>query len=348
MRSEKEPPIIITPEGKVVRTHYYSVKKGIEWKSFPMRLWEISQRLFWSPIQFEKEIQKDVEDWKRMTDAEKEISEYIAALFAAGEESVARYSAELTIALDELGYTEEVLFLNQFQQEEARHTDAFRRWMDAVGIPEDVEKWAKMNNGYYELFYVALPSAAHAVKNNPTPENIVRFTATYMFSIEGIAAETGFYFWRTMWEYGKHLRGIYEIVKRIALDESRHVAFGTYLTTMLVSEYGEELYDKFLEYFNYAGGLGIRLVGEIVEYETNKWESQREKWGNYFTWVYKEKGLESLVSYAAKMVQNRLHYVNKLKNANKEKLRFLPTQELDVIESVESVEKYLTPDFTPS
>jgi len=111
---------------------------------------------------------------------------------------------------------------------------------------------------------------------------------------------------------------------------------------MLISEdRGRVLHDRFLEYFNYTRGLGIRL---IVEYEANK----REKWGNYFTWVYKEKGLESLVSYAAKMVQNRLHYVNKLKNAGKEKLRFLPTQELDVIESVESVEKYLTPDFTPS
>lgn len=344
----REPPIIRTPEGKVIRTHYYSVKKGIDYKSFPMKLWDISQKLFWSPLQFEEDIKKDAEDWQNMSDGEREISEYIATLFAAGEESVARYLAELVVALDNLGYTAEVLFLNQFQQEESRHTDAFRRWMDKVGILNDTEKWAELNKYYYELFYVALPTAAYAVKDDPSPENIIRFTATYMFSIEGIAAETGFYFWRTMWEKGRHLRGIYNIVRRIAVDESRHVAFGTYLTTILIAEYGEELYQKFLEYFNYAGGLAATLVGDIVNYELEKWEKQRDKWGTYFKWVYEENGLSSLVEYAAKMVQNRLHYVNKLKNAPKEKLRFLDAKELDVIETFETVEKYLTPDFTPS
>ncbi|AHC52660.1 hypothetical protein SUSAZ_10410 [Sulfolobus acidocaldarius SUSAZ] len=341
-------PVEITPDGKVVRKSYSSVKKGIDWNSYPMRLWAKSNELFWSPLQFKELIQQDKQDWETMSESEREISEYIATAFSAGEEAVSRYLAELVIALDELGYTEEVLFLNQFQQEETRHTDAFRRWMDSIGMDKDTEKWTtEVNPSYYELFYVALPSAAYGVKANPSPESILRFTATYMFSIEGIAAETGFYFWRTMWERGRHLKGIYEIVKRVAADESRHLAFGTYLTTMLIGE-DQSLYDKFLEYFNYAGGLAVRLIGTIVEQQVNKWEPYKEKWGRYFEWVYKENGLGSLVDYAAKMVQHRLFYVNRLRNANREKLRYMPLNEAaPVIENFDTVEKYLTPQYDP-
>ena len=67
-----------------VHTQFTSVARGLNRTSPPMRLFEKAKRFgIWNPSDID--LRQDVEDWARLTDAEKDVVLRLTSLFQAGE-----------------------------------------------------------------------------------------------------------------------------------------------------------------------------------------------------------------------------------------------------------------------
>jgi ribonucleoside-diphosphate reductase beta chain len=120
------------------------------------------------------------------------------------------------------------MYLTQFAFEEARHTEAFRRWLDAVGLTEDLHPFVEDNPGYRAIFYEALPEALRSLDGDPSPANQVRASVTYNHVVEGTLALTGYHVWNRICAQHDIFPGMRELIRRIGDDERRHMAWGTY------------------------------------------------------------------------------------------------------------------------
>src|SRR6201995_3078155 len=54
--------------------------------------------------------------------------------FMVGEEAVTMDIVPLLRCMSDLGRLEDTMYLSMFAMEEAKHTEMFRRWFDAVGL----------------------------------------------------------------------------------------------------------------------------------------------------------------------------------------------------------------------
>ncbi len=120
------------------------------------------------------------------------------------------------------------MYLTQFLFEEAKHTQVFRLWMDAVGLTGDMHEFVENNPGYREIFYKALPESLHVLHADPSPENQVRASVTYNHIVEGTLALTGYYAWHKICVSRGILPGMQQVIRHIGDDERRHMAWGTF------------------------------------------------------------------------------------------------------------------------
>jgi hypothetical protein len=110
-----------------------------------MRLFLKGNRLFWNPAEID--FTKDAEDWASMSDDERDGAAILAASFVAGEESVTQDIQPFMRAMAAEGRLEDEMYLTQFAFEEAKHIEAFRRWLDGVGLTGDLHSMID-NEGY--------------------------------------------------------------------------------------------------------------------------------------------------------------------------------------------------------
>ena len=120
------------------------------------------------------------------------------------------------------------MYLTQFCFEEAKHTQVFRLWMDAVGLTQDLHPFVADNPYYRQLFYEELPGSLGVLETDPSPANQIRASVTYNHVIEGSLALTGYYAWQKVCATRGILPGMQDLVKRIGDDERRHMAWGTF------------------------------------------------------------------------------------------------------------------------
>jgi ribonucleoside-diphosphate reductase beta chain len=120
------------------------------------------------------------------------------------------------------------MYLTQFAYEEAKHTQVFRLWLDAVGITEDLHHYLDDLPAYRKIFYEELPESLATLSTDPSPAAQVRASATYNHVIEGMMALTGYYAWHKICVSRGILPGMQELVRRIGDDERRHMAWGTF------------------------------------------------------------------------------------------------------------------------
>ena len=199
---------------------------GLRMTSLPMRLFMKGNRKFWDPAEID--FTQDAEDWKSMTDDERELAVRLATLFAAGEEAVTKDIQPFMHAMGEEGRLEDEMYLTQFAFEEAKHIQAWRMWLDAVGAVEDLSGWVDNNEGYRKIFYDFLPTALNALNEDHSPAAQVRAAVVYNQVVEGVLAMTGYHSWRRAAEERGILPGVQEVVKLIGHDERRHMAWGTF------------------------------------------------------------------------------------------------------------------------
>jgi ribonucleoside-diphosphate reductase beta chain len=209
------------------RSGFHSLRAGgLDWDSLPLRLYAKGNRRFWNAADID--FSQDARDWAGMQPRQREAATMLCAQFLAGEEAVTGDIQPFVRAMAAQGRLADEMYLTQFAFEEARHTEVFRRWLDAVGVTQDLHHWVADNPGYRAIFYEALPAALRALDEDPSPAAQVRASVTYNHVVEGTLALTGYHVWNRVCTGLGILPGMRELIRRIGDDERRHMAWGTW------------------------------------------------------------------------------------------------------------------------
>lgn len=209
------------------RTGYASLEADrLSFDSFPMRLFTKGNARHWNPA--DVDFSRDARDVAQMSDDERWLTCTLAAQFLAGEESVTQDLQPFVAAMAAEGRINDEIYLTQFLYEEAKHTESFRRWFDAVGMTEDLHRFVEFNDAYTQIFADELPRCLQVLHTDPSPANQVRASVTYNHVVEGALALTGYFGWGKVCASRGILPGMQQIVRLIGDDERRHMAWGTF------------------------------------------------------------------------------------------------------------------------
>lgn len=245
---------------------FVTTTRGLRRDSPPMILFEKSKRLgIWNPS--ELNLAGDKEDWNKLTDLERDAILRLTSLFAGGEEAVTLDLLPLLHAIAREGRIEEEMYLTAFLWEEAKHTDFFARFVTEVaGIENELSHYQKEH--YQAIFFDALPKAMTALETDPTHTALARASTTYNLVVEGIIAETGYHAYFLALDKKKILPATRKGVSLVKQDEARHLAYGIYLLSRLMSE-DPDLWDVVQETMSELLPLVMGLIHEIfTSYET--------------------------------------------------------------------------------
>ena len=197
----------------------------------PQQLYELWERQHWRS--HEIDFTADRDHWENLSEEERDWFVWGLASFFIGEERVTTQFSGLVMAYED---ESEEAFLTTQQVDEARHTQFFDRFYREV-IQIEGDNWEQrlarvreeLNDAFVKLFDEELVEANQRLVANPgDPEAKVDFVTTYHMVIEGTLALTGQYFIIDYLERHDLLPGFFEGFKKVARDEHRHVAYGTW------------------------------------------------------------------------------------------------------------------------
>lgn len=196
----------------------------------PLELYRLWERQNWASHQID--LDTDRRDWASLGDDEREQMLYGLSAFFVGEERVTSQFSGLVLAAEDKH--EEAFLLTQ-QVDEARHAQHFNRLYEEVldfdGQFEDRLERARtyLSDAYFQLFDGHLVEDHRRLLADPgSVEAKLDFIITYHMVIEGTLALTGQHFQTMRMERRGILPGHLQAFTRIAQDEHRHVAYGTW------------------------------------------------------------------------------------------------------------------------
>lgn len=244
------------------RQAFATTTRGLDRDSIPMKLFDKAKKYgVWNPADID--LTQDKADWQSLSADEKDIILRLTALFQAGEEAVTLDLLPLIMTIAQEGRIEEEMFLTTFLWEEAKHTDFFSRFLsEIVGDPGDLSHYHL--DSYRSVFYEALPSALGRLKTDQSPEAQIIASVTYNMIVEGVLAETGYHAYYTALRKAELMPGVTEGIDRLKQDESRHIAYGIFLISRLVSEH-PSLWDIAEEHMNTLLMPAVGVVSEAFE-----------------------------------------------------------------------------------
>ncbi|MEJ5239689.1 MAG: R2-like ligand-binding oxidase [Anaerolineales bacterium] len=236
---------------------FVTTTRGLNRDLPPMRLYERAKKLgVWNPSEIE--FSRDRQDWQTLTDEEKDLVWRLLGMFVSGEEAVTLDLLPLIHVIAAEGRLEEEMYLTTFLFEEAKHTDFFRRFLDEVtGTVPDLERYHGENYRY--IFYEALPAAMLALREDASPKAQVRASVTYNMIVEGVLAETGYHAFLTALQRRNLLPGLCQGISLLKRDESRHIAYGVYLISRLLSV-TPDLWDEVQAQMSYLLPYAIGVI----------------------------------------------------------------------------------------
>ena len=199
---------------------------GLNWDSLPHEAVRRRQREILDPADID--FSRDRADWESLSEDERDWATRLCAQFIAGEEAVTQDIQPFMAAMRAEGRLADEMYLTQFAFEEAKHTQVFRLWLDAIGMKDDLHGYLDDLPAYRQMFYEELPESLNTLSTDPSPAAQVRASATYNHVIEGMMALTGYYAWHKICVDRGILPGMQELVRRIGDDERRHMAWGTF------------------------------------------------------------------------------------------------------------------------
>jgi ribonucleoside-diphosphate reductase beta chain len=197
----------------------------------PQQLYELWERQQWASQDID--FSADREHWANITDEEREWAIWVLSSFFVGEERVTTQFSGLVMAYED---EQEEAFLTTQQVDEARHMQFFDRFYREVIQLEQPDTEARLarvrrelNDAFVELFDTSLVEAARRLIADPADIAAkVDFVTAYHMVIEGTLALTGQNFITEYWEKKELLPGFLDGFKKVARDEHRHVAYGTW------------------------------------------------------------------------------------------------------------------------
>ncbi|WP_409304755.1 R2-like ligand-binding oxidase [Peribacillus sp. SCS-155] len=234
--------------------------RGLLEDSLPFRLFQKAKRFgVWNPSDFD--FTQDANDWQNFTAEQRDDILRLISQFQAGEEAVTRDLLPLMMVIAKEGRLEEEMFLTTFLFEEAKHTEFFRLVLNAIGEKGDLSRYHTAT--YNTIFNEILPAAMERLVDDHTPEALAEASTVYNMFVEGVLAETGYYaFYQSLEQIGAMpnlLKGIGLLKK----DESRHIAYGTFLLQRLISEH-PHIFDMVATKMEELTPLAIQLNQEGI------------------------------------------------------------------------------------
>jgi ribonucleoside-diphosphate reductase beta chain len=237
--------------------------QGLDHRLPPMRLWHKAKRLgVWDPR--DVDLAQDAADWKRLDDEQRDVILRLTALFQGGEESVTMDLLPLMMVVAQEGRLEEEMYLTSFLWEEAKHVEAFRRFLDEVAH-ERTDLTRFHGPLYRRLFGEELPGAMGRLRFDASPAAQAAASVTYNMIVEGVLAETGYHGYDMMLQRNGIMPGMQTIIGHLRRDEARHIAYGVFLLSRLIAEHGDEVWNAVEERLNELLPLAMGIVGEVFE-----------------------------------------------------------------------------------
>ena len=234
---------------------------GLDHTSPPMRLWHKAKKLgTWDPGDID--LSRDAKDWETLADDEKDVLLRLTSLFQGGEESVTMDLLPLMMVIAAEGRLEEEMYLTSFLWEEAKHVEAFRRFLDEVA--HDASDLSRYHGpAYLRVFSDELPRAMDRLRFDPSPAAQAAASVTYNMIVEGVLAETGYHAYDALLQRNGIMPGMQRIVASLRRDESRHIAYGVYLLSRLIAEHGEVVWEAIEARLNELLEPALAIVAEI-------------------------------------------------------------------------------------
>jgi ribonucleoside-diphosphate reductase beta chain len=228
--------------GKIQETDIerYSSTRGLDYDSVPWKLWEKSKKLFWDPA--DVDFSQDAVDWRDMPDEDRTLVALSARGFMVGEEAVTLDIVPLLRCVSDMGRLEDTMYLSMFAMEEAKHTEMFRRWFDAVGLdPASLDDIVRKRNAALGerrtgVFDGELSRVMRRLDTDQSPKAILDASMVYNQLVEGVLAIAGYQRWDVLFRRLGKLPGLEAGLKLTQRDERRHIAYGTYLGRRTLAE----------------------------------------------------------------------------------------------------------------
>ncbi|MED1201691.1 R2-like ligand-binding oxidase [Heyndrickxia acidicola] len=232
--------------------------KGLAEESLPYKLYQKAKKLgVWNPADLD--FTQDVKDWETFNEEQKEQILKLISQFQGGEEAVTRDLLPLMMVIAKEGRLEEEMFLTTFLFEEAKHTEFFRIVLNALGENGDLTRYH--SDTYNTIFNEILPASMERLEKDHSPEAIAEASTVYNMFVEGVLAETGYFgFYQSLEETGK-MPSLLKGIGYLKRDESRHIAYGTFLLQRLISEH-PHIFDIVAKKMEQLAPLAIKLNQE--------------------------------------------------------------------------------------
>ncbi|MBO8172970.1 MAG: R2-like ligand-binding oxidase [Bacillaceae bacterium] len=241
------------------RTHIITTsERGINEDSLPFRLYQKAKKFgVWDPKDID--FSKDVDDWQTLTSEQQHDILRLISQFQAGEEAVTLDLLPLIMVIAKEGRLEEEMFLTTFLFEEAKHTEFFRLVLNALGANHDLSHFH--SDTYKEIFYEILPEAMERLVTDQSPEALAEASTVYNMFVEGVLAETGYFSFYESLDKAGIMPGLMKGIGYLKRDESRHIAYGTFLLQRLISE-KPHIYDRVVQKMEELAPYSFRLNQE--------------------------------------------------------------------------------------
>ncbi|MGH3167336.1 MAG: R2-like ligand-binding oxidase [Trebonia sp.] len=237
MSNETVPP---EAEPQETGTDRYQSTRGLDYGCVPWRLWEKSKKLFWDPADID--FAQDAIDWRAMSQEDRTLVALHARGFMVGEEAVTLDIVPLLRCMSDLGRLEDTMYLSMFAMEEAKHTEMFRRWFDAVGLSpaslDDLvrQREAELGERRAGIFDGALARVMRRLDTDRSPQALLDASIIYNQFVEGVLAIAGYLRWDQTFRRLDKLPGLQAGLRLTQRDERRHIAYGTYLASRILAE----------------------------------------------------------------------------------------------------------------
>jgi ribonucleoside-diphosphate reductase beta chain len=141
---------------------------------------------------------------------------------------------------------DEEMYLTQQMYEESTHLEFFQRWLFQV-LPGRIGETVPRPPGQQTpIINEHMPRLLGALVTDPSPRAQMRATVVYHQIVEGVLAEVGYQAFYDCLDPRGIFPGLRTGLRNIQKDESRHIAFGTYLARRLIRD-NPELRDAFVE-----------------------------------------------------------------------------------------------------
>jgi ribonucleoside-diphosphate reductase beta chain len=196
----------------------------------PQQLYEDWEHAHWAAQ--DVDLSRDPGDWAALEESERDLLHWVLSSLMVAEERISTQFCGLVLAQDD---EEEGSFVSTQLVDEVRHMQFYARFQnEVIADPAEIGAHVKrarevLGEPFKRVFDEALVQAHDRLRLEPgNREAKVDFVTIYHMVIEGTLGLTASHFLIDFLEERGQLPGFVDGYSRIAADEQRHIAYGTW------------------------------------------------------------------------------------------------------------------------